>query len=493
MALTEQEELELLELENEAADGAPSQPAEHPILKGIGEAVSAATRGTRGLGVAAEHLVTKALPGGADPTFQQVLDRASAATRPGYEAPAGERLGAAIGESLPTVAAGPLAAIPVAGVVAGGERLAETGSPDLAARRAALAASIAALGSGTGVALQGATKAAGRTMLSMAKGVPRAITDDAMDIGGAGTREGVDRALTDVASRVDTARKTAGEYVAAARKAGGFQNPLEVEKLRQLGDLPRPDLQQTLRDTAELLKNPDAYGSPDDQAGLAMGLLDDIRTHQEIAKKATGAEYATGSLADQNISDWKQALNDVIMKSRAGRTVREAQGEYADMRSQLGEFSKQMRVPELAEETLLRIAGRGEGATGQTAAAARGLQNLIGEDALKAARGEVAMRRFATGSSDPGTWTRVALGAGTEGAQKVIGPAGVLGVQRSAEAAAGAPRLLAKAGVADALSKGDTSGAEGGEVMALAEDTPLPPPLQFMTVGQLKALMGRAK
>lgn len=116
MALTEAEELELLELEALEAEGATT-PQEPSLLRKAAQVATTPIRGFRGLGVTTQKLVEGA-------PLQESLQRGAEATKPGYEAQPGEKIGAAVGGMAPFLPLAAIGGVPAA-LIAGGSNVAE--------------------------------------------------------------------------------------------------------------------------------------------------------------------------------------------------------------------------------------------------------------------------------------------------------------------------------------------------------------------------------
>lgn len=334
MALSESEELELLELENENALAAtPKSGMEKftklasdtlekgPItavkdnLRTVGEGLSAPTRGLRGLGVLAEKEVQAALPGGYEPTQEEALTRAAEATKPGYRPQPGEKIGSIVGESALLA--------PVAGVVpmaagmaaqAGSERLAETGDIKKAG-------STAAIHGATGLVVGGAAKGTEallvglqslyRGLVGSAKGVSKKVVDEVFETASGDATPTVKEAASKFFERLtklkneaneglEKATSTPGRSVAAedvAEEAAKYAQALSDE-VRTLSD----EAATTLRDVPTIAK--EQVIAPFQQVKAQ---LLERRLNIGMAQKQ----------ALKMLNRWQRSLNEMVTKGGA--------------------------------------------------------------------------------------------------------------------------------------------------------------------------------
>ena len=186
---------------------------EHP--KEIGEVASLPLRGTRGLGVGTQRLIE-------GDTASQALERAAAATEPGYTPRPGEKLGAFIGEvgPLSLTPGGLIPGAAIAGGTAAAEKLAETGDIPKAATTGALTGSVALA---TGTLLKGTLgglRTSYRGVVSLGKGVSRKIIDNVFDTAGKSSPP-VKEAAEIFFSKLKSLGQTADEAIKEATTKSG--------------------------------------------------------------------------------------------------------------------------------------------------------------------------------------------------------------------------------------------------------------------------------
>lgn len=230
-----------LQLKSKQGTTAPTQAEDNSLLApvdSISELVSAPVRGMRGLGVGVQRAIENApQPSMVDSAIESVpgvgllaqgaryakgalnpntLDRAAAATRPGYQPQAGEKIGSFVGGTAPFFPLGLGAGALAIGATTGAEEVAAGANP--------VDAAISGLGTAGTAYVTGklgehvvvpVAKSIFRGGLGLAKGIGRKVVDLVLDNPSTGPKT-VEAAGTGLLGRIAKNRQAASEALKAA-------------------------------------------------------------------------------------------------------------------------------------------------------------------------------------------------------------------------------------------------------------------------------------
>lgn len=384
------------------------------------EAMGKAAQGLRGIGVGTQRLIQG--EGG------MALDRAAAATEPGYKPIKGERIGAIAGPALPLLAVGNIpAAAALAGGVGAGEKLNEGADLKEAGKQGAFDAGLTVATAGVFKGAGAGGKALFRNFLAKGKGLTREAVDFVMDNPevkrAVGSNESVGKAIDALKGTINEAKKVAGEKIGAMRKSLGLKSSLQEAEERILNDVaPRPikNIVQDVNAATELSKTGKFQKGDLD---MLIKLKEEIRELQKFSVK--DPKLALRDVDDALLSQKVTELDNMIEAVPEGRKLAALQQEYSDILSEFKDFAQKLNTPGEAEQALQQIAAKGEGLTGK-------LKNMV--EAIKSVEAKTKAKTMMTAMAEAGkrlydtSQGEGILGAAVEGLEKTIGPKAVKAV-----------------------------------------------------------------
>ncbi|MGD9724870.1 MAG: hypothetical protein AB7V39_00480 [Nitrospiraceae bacterium] len=353
------------------------------------------------------------------------LDRAAAATQPGYKPVKGERIGAIAGPALPLLAVGNLpAAAALAGGVGAGEKLNEGKDLKEAGKQGVFDAGLTLATAGLFKAGGAVGKAVFRNVLAKGKGLTREAIDFVMDNPevkrAIGSNESVATAINALKGTINEAKKVAGEKIGAMRKSLGLKNTLQEAEERILNDVaPRPmkNIVQDVNAAKELAQSGKFQKGDLD---MLIKLKEELRDLQKFSMK--DPKLALRDVDDAVLSQKVNEIDALIEGVPEGRKLAALQQEYSDILSEFKDFAQKLNTPGEAEQALQQIAAKGEGLTGKLKNMVEAIKNVEAKTKAKTmgtAMAEAAKRLYETSQGEG------VLGAAVEGLEKTLGPRAV--------------------------------------------------------------------
>ena len=426
------------------------------LLQQAGEVLSAPFRGTRALGVGAQHLIQKAVPGGENMPLGDILQRSAEAVKPGFEAKPGERIGSAIGVSGPALPLGAVAGLPgaaaTAGVAAlgkGSESLAEGKTATEAGQDAAIEGglNLVAMGLATGVGAAG--NAIIRNALARGKGLTREVVDAVLDNPMLAKSEGAKKAVAELRSAMVEAKTTAGKNIGAIRKGLGLaDNVAETETRILSGEAGTVTPQEALKAAKEAMALTKATRQPGSQRlDELLKAKAQLREVQDFSRGAIDPKFKLKSTESVVFERNAQELDRLIDTIPGGPKLREAQEAYGSILKDFAEFSNRLQTEGGSEQFMRQAVKAGEDLTGRikdSVDAMRRVEQRAGTNKLGKALQETAKEQFNKSSSGGVAGTIMETLDKTLGA-KAVGVGAKLGTRFTkgvAKARAGASPLV---------------------------------------------------
>jgi hypothetical protein len=328
MPLSETEELELLELENQnalAAQSSSGSVAEPPLTDRIGgaarkaaEVLATPVRGFRGIGVGAQRLMEGDQLG-------QALDRAAAATKPGFQPKEGERLGASAGEIAATA--------PMMVLTGGGGLMAQVlkGALSSGALTAVMEASdrgdVEPIGIATSTALGGAIPLLGPSLRVVARalrGTGRAAATSGTSL--AGAKEAVDELAADP--------RLLEKFKGTAASVG--------EKVKAIQDA--------------LIKQHEEAGAILNKSRAAIGFRESFEdSMNRIQREGFRAPTPSEIIADFQILSKDEIPVEVVRKAQRVQRTEQVLSSYEPSEGAMEYAKRFVEIPEHTTETMVRI------------------------------------------------------------------------------------------------------------------------------------------
>lgn len=351
--------------------------------KAVGEAALAPVRGIRSLGVMAQKGIEKAIPGGNDPSFEEVIGRGAEATKPGFEPKPGEKIGSFVGEqaaiaglTAPLTAAragatGLKAAASLAvrgGIGSGGltavQSMADKGNIDLKGTikssviGAALPIAVPALGFIARLA-----KGTGKTIATAGSTISREAIDEASQIplGQLNKYKNVQQRVEDLQKGVFGALEEAGTELNKARQKLGLPNLKEVRRaqLEKFGDK-LPPVQDTIQAAEEAMQIAAENQYNRASATYLDSALHALDHHIEFAGKEGR------SITQAALKEIRKELKNAINKTPGGDVLQAFEKEYSVVKSAADDLFNAATDEGAAEQLVQRILKGDENIVGKS-------------------------------------------------------------------------------------------------------------------------------
>lgn len=321
------------------------------LKKAAGEFISAPSRILRGAGVGTQHLIQGE---GLDVAAERSLE----ARKPGFSPQSGEKIGSAIGETLPLLPLGVLGGAAAFGLSSGGEKLAEGVSPLEAAKTGGLNAGLAAL---TGGVVKGAGhlgEEALRNTIAAGKGLTRQAVDAVLDVPLLKRSEGAKQAVERLSSAVVDVKNTVGKHVGLLRKKLGLPDSIDQAEIRILmGKGGQINPEDALREGSK------ALASGDLNTLIETKLR--IRAGQKFSKKSDNPQFALSKADDAALERMASSIEEAIDQIPGGATLQRAQAAYGDVLDDFSTFMDYLKTPGTSEQFIRNVIKRGESITGR--------------------------------------------------------------------------------------------------------------------------------